>query len=122
MVTGQRFSVDVADPCSGMHSLFALTMIAALYAIAVFRRWWQILFIVLAAFPLAAFGNLCRILMLTFGTMSLGSSVALGTEEAPSGFHTAAGILVYLAALGGMLAIGSVLKRFGNRAEMRGPA
>jgi exosortase len=122
MVTGQRFSVDVADPCSGMHSLFALTMMAALYAIAIFRCWWKILLIVLAAFPLAVFGNLCRILMLTFGTMRLGRSVALGTEEAPSGFHTGAGLLVYLAAVGGILAIGSILRRFGKTAEMRGPA
>jgi exosortase len=121
VVTGQRFSVDVADPSSGMHSLFALTMIAALYAIAVFRCWWQVLLIVLAAFPLAVFGNLCRILMLTFGTVSLGRSVALGTEEAPSAFHTGAGFLVYLAALGGILVIGSVLKRSGNGVKMRRP-
>jgi hypothetical protein len=24
---GKRFSVDIADPCSGIHSLFALTMV-----------------------------------------------------------------------------------------------
>ena len=106
LAIGQRFSVDIADPCSGIHSLFALTMISALYAIVVFRRWWQILLIVASAFPLAVFGNVCRILMLTFGTILFGSDFAIGSEQNPTWFHTGAGYLVYLAALGGILFVG----------------
>ena len=34
IVSGQRYSVDVADPCSGIRSLFALTMISALVGIS----------------------------------------------------------------------------------------
>ncbi len=120
IVTGERFSVDVAAPCSGMHSLFALTTIAALYGIMAFRRPWQAVLIVLASFPLAVFGNFCRILMLTFGTIHFGGSFALGTEEHPSPFHTGAGFVVYLAALGGVLALGSLLKRF-DRPAAREP-
>jgi exosortase/archaeosortase family protein len=106
LAIGQRFSVDIADPCSGIHSLFALTMISALYAIVVFRRWWQILLIVASAFPLAVFGNFCRILMLTFGTILFGSDFAIGSEQHPTWFHTGAGYLVYVAALGGILFVG----------------
>ena len=106
LANGQRFSVDIADPCSGIHSLFALTMISALYAIVVFRRWWQILLIVASAFPLAVFGNFCRILMLTFGAILFGSDFAIGSEQNPTWFHTGAGYLVYVAALGGILLVG----------------
>ena len=106
LATGRRFSVDIADPCSGIRSLFALTMIAALYAIVVFRRWWQILLVVASAFPLAVIGNICRILMLTFGTMLFGSSFAIGTEEHPTWFHMGAGFLVYVAALAGVFCVG----------------
>ena len=95
-----------------MHSLFALTMVAALYSILVFRRWWQVLVIILAAVPLAVIGNLCRIVMLTFGTMAFGSPFAIGTDENPTWFHLGAGFLVYIAALGGVLAIGAFIQRF----------
>ena len=111
VVTGQRFSVDVADPCSGLHSLFALTMVSALYGIAVFRRWWQVLVLVLAAFPLAIFGNFCRIILLTFGTISFGSRFALGSEEHPAWFHSAAGFFVYGVALAGLQLLGIALSR-----------
>ena len=86
-------------------------MVSALYGIAVFRRWWQVLFLVLAAFPLAVFGNFCRIMMLTFGTIAFGSRIALGSEERPTWFHSAAGFLVYAAAFGGVLLLGTIIRR-----------
>jgi exosortase len=106
MTIGQRFSVDIADPCSGIHSLFALTMMSALYAIMMFRRWWQIVVVVASAFPLAMFGNFCRILVLTIGTIVSGSDFAIGSEQNPTWFHTGAGFLIYIAALGGVLLVG----------------
>ena len=110
-LTGQRFSVDVGDPCSGLHSLFALTMVSSFYAILMLRRWWQVLTVTLAALPLAIFGNLCRIVMLTLGALQFGNAFAIGTPENPSWFHEAAGILVYIAALGGVFLVGFLVKR-----------
>jgi len=48
--------------------------------------------------------------MLTFGTILLGSRVAIGTEEKPTTFHMAAGFFVFVVALGGMVAVGWVLQ------------
>jgi exosortase len=110
LLTGQRFSVDVADPCSGLHSLFALTMVSGFYAILTFRRWWQVLVVTLAALPLAIFGNLCRIVMLTVGALQFGNAFAIGSFDNPSWFHETAGILVYIAALSGVFAVASLLK------------
>ena len=111
MTLGQRFSIDVADPCSGMHSLFALTMMASLYGILILRRWWQIVITVLAAFPLAIFGNFCRILMLTWGTVQFGGKFAIGTLEQPTWFHTTAGLVVYIAALLGVFLLVQLLAK-----------
>lgn len=108
---GQRFSIDVADPCSGMHSLFALTMMASLYGILMLRHWWQITLTILAAFPLAIFGNFCRILMLTWGTIQFGSGFAVGTLQSPTWFHTGAGLIVYIAALAGVFLLVHLLAR-----------
>jgi exosortase len=113
--SGARFSIDIADPCSGMHSLFALTMMSSLYGIIVLRRWWQIAMTVLAAIPLAIFGNFCRILMLTWGTVQFGAGFAAGTLKNPSWFHSAAGIVVYIAALAGVFCLVQCLVR------VRGP-
>jgi len=105
MKAGQRFSVDVADPCSGIRSLFALMMVSALYGYFTLNGWWKKWILFLCSIPLAIFGNLCRILMLTFGTMAMGPAVAIGTLENPSTFHMAAGYLVFAVALGGMIGI-----------------
>jgi hypothetical protein len=50
-------------------------------------------------------------MMLTFGTMFLGSAVAIGTEEHPTTFHMAAGFFVFVVALAGMAVIGWILQR-----------
>ena len=121
LLTGQRFSVDVADPCSGLHSLFALTMVSSFYAILILRRWWQVLIVTLAALPLAIFGNLCRIVMLTLGALQFGNAFAVGSLENPSWFHDAAGVLVYVAALSGVLLVAPLVKTVRSRGSRDAP-
>lgn len=108
---GQKFAVDVADPCSGIRSLFALMMVSALYAQFTLKDWWQKLILFAFSAPLAILGNLARILMLTIGTIVFGPEFAIGKNALtdPSWFHMAAGYLVFLVALGGMVGIGALL-------------
>ncbi len=122
IVQGQRFSVDVADPCSGIRSLFALTMISALFGILSFNKAWKVFVLFFAALPLAVFGNFCRILMLTFGTMAFGSDFAIGSLENPTWFHLAAGFLVYIAAVLGVLLIAWLLNGGPRRPEAAIPS
>jgi exosortase len=119
IVTGQRFSVDVADPCSGIRSLFALTMISALVGVLSFNRGWKILCLFLAALPLAVFGNFCRILILTFGTMAFGAKFAIGSLEHPSWFHEIAGFMVYIVALAGIFLLAWILARASSEKAKR---
>jgi exosortase len=121
IVSGQRFSVDVADPCSGIRSLFALTMISALVGILSFRTGWKVMLLFVAALPLAVFGNFCRILMLTYGTVKFGSDFAIGSLEHPTWFHLAAGFVVYIAALLGIFVFAALLSRgFANKRRQVG--
>ncbi len=111
LVAGQRYQVDIADPCSGIRSLFALTMITALYGYLTLSRTWQKIVLFLMAFPLAIAGNFVRILLLTFGTLGFGSEFAIGSLDHPTWFHTGAGYFVYVIALGGMVLLGNLLAR-----------
>lgn len=108
---GKMFSVEVAEACSGINSLFALIMVSALYAHFAVQGWWRKGIIFLSSFPVAIFGNLCRILILTFGTIILGPEIAIGPEESPSTFHMMAGFLVYGFALLGLMGIGNLLNK-----------
>lgn len=108
---GQRFRVDVADPCSGIRSLFALMMISALYGHFTLKTWWQKGILFASSVPLAILGNLVRILMLTFGIMTLGPEIAIGANPLtePSFFHMLSGYLVFAVALAGMIGVSSLL-------------
>jgi exosortase len=105
LAQGELFAVDVALPCSGMRSLFALMMVSALYGYFTIRSAWGRLTLFLLSVPLAIAGNICRIVMLTLGTMLLGVEKAIGTLDRPSFFHMLAGYVVFLVALGGMVLI-----------------
>lgn len=106
---GARFSVDVANPCSGIRSLFALMMVSALYGYFTQKGAWRKAIIFLSSIPLAIAGNLVRIIMLTLGTIALGPEIAIGTLEKPTFFHMLAGYVVFAVALAGMLGIGWLL-------------
>jgi exosortase len=96
---GQKFQIDIADPCSGLHSLFALMMISALAGYMSVRRVVFRWLIFLAAIPLAIAGNVVRILLLVWGTEAFGEPFAVGTDVNPSAYHMGCGYVVYLVAL-----------------------
>lgn len=108
---GSRFQIDIADPCSGIRSLFALLMFSALFGYLFLPRLWQQWVIFLSAFPLAIFGNLARVIMLVLGSICFGSAFTIGTEDQPSWFHEGCGFLVYAVALGMECVLASLLTR-----------
>ena len=113
---GKKFAVDVADPCSGIRSLFALMMARALYGNFQLKTWWQKWILFLCSAPLAIAGNLARILMLTIGTIVFGSDFAIGKNPLtdPSWFHIIAGFIVFAVAIGGMIGISKLLLHFSS--------
>jgi len=115
LASGKRFQVDVADPCSGIRSLFALMMVTALYGHLTLRSVWQKVVLFICSAPLAILGNFVRILMLTLGTIALGPDIAIGTLEQPSFIHMFSGYAVFVVAIAGMIAIAWLLQRDWSR-------
>ena len=103
---GHPFAIDIADPCSGIRSLFALVMLAALFAFISFDKLWQQAVIIALAVPLVILGNLVRIIMLAWGTILFGEHFALGSNSQPSWFHEGAGYFVYVINFGGLIVAG----------------
>ncbi|MCX6857518.1 MAG: exosortase/archaeosortase family protein [Verrucomicrobia bacterium] len=114
---GELFSLKVDGPCSGMRSLFALLMVAALFGY--FRQHTLVrrLFLFLCAFPLAVVANMARIFLLIGGSMLFGQDFAVGNEtQEVSTFHFLSGIAVYLVALAGLQGISWLMNRFLGKA------
>lgn len=97
-------SLEVADPCSGIRSLVALSAMAALLAYLHQGKLWERLAIVLAAAPIAVAANLLRVVILCQVVEAWGA----GAVETRS-VHMSTGLLVYIVALGGLVSIGRLL-------------
>jgi exosortase len=101
---GRIFSLDVADPCSGLNSLFALVMLTALYAHLTQNRPWKQWFLFMCALPLAVLGNMFRVTSIAIVAAGIDQEFASGP------YHTLAGYLVFVVAIGSMLLVGQALE------------
>jgi exosortase len=95
VITAGPYQLLVADACSGLNSLIALTAIGAVYLYAVRHKDWRINAVVLASLvPIAVFANMLRVAALTLITYFFG-------YDAGQGFmHDGAGLLMFAVALG----------------------
>jgi exosortase len=100
---GGGFQFDVADPCSGLRSLLAMTALTAVYAYltqkTLIKKW--ILF--LASVPLAIAGNIARITTVGLVAEAFGQKAALGL------YHDYSGYVVFSVAIILMVAFGVAL-------------
>jgi len=110
LAQGERFGLDIESPCSGLRSLFALTMVSALFGFFSLKQPWKRWFLFGASLPLAMLGNFVRILLLVFGTLFWGSEFAIGKDGGTSDYHFLAGIAVFVVALGGMAVLAGILR------------
>lgn len=102
---GATFNVDVADPCSGIRSLLALIALAAAYA----YLWQKTLFGKLALFacamPVAAIGNMLRIMSICLVARFFGQDVATGY------YHDYSGYVVFLIGLWVLMGLNTLLNK-----------
>jgi len=107
---GDLFSLKVDGPCSGMRSLFALLMVAALFGYFRQSTWPRRAFLFACGFPLAVVANMARLLILIAGSMLFGQDFAVGDQDREvSTFHFLSGIAVYLVALAGLQSLSKVI-------------
>ncbi len=93
------YTFEVAIPCSGLKSSIAMSALAALLAFLLEGALWARWVIFVAAIPIALIANGFRIILTLVLARAIGPAAAEGFS------HTAAGLVVFAIALGGLLAV-----------------
>ena len=110
---GAGFNVDVADPCSGIRSLFAMMALTATYAYFTQKTLLQKWLLFACSLPLAMIGNICRIFSICLVATWFGQDVATGF------YHDYSGYVVFLVGVVLMIQAGVLIEKGGR---MRRPA
>ena len=97
------FHFDVADPCSGIRSLMALTTVTAAYGYVTQHAQWKRWVLFLSAMPLAVLGNMARVTSIALVAQVYGQELASKT------YHEYSGYIVFSVALSAMVVIGLLL-------------
>ena len=104
------FGIDIADPCSGLRSIFALLALAAGYGYFNQPTWWRRLALFVWAVPLAIVANIVRIVTIYVVSSTIDPDFGTG------GYHDASGYIVFIVAILLMIASSEAMNRlFDNK-------
>lgn len=106
------FSIDVAQPCSGLRSIFALMALSAAYAYYNQPTWLRRAALFALSVPLAVLGNVMRILSICLVGSLASSSFATGF------YHDYSGYVVFAVAILLLVACGELLTRICGPAKV----
>ena len=106
------FAIDVADPCSGLRSLFALMALTAGYAYFTQPTWLRRGILFAASVPIAILGNVVRILTIVLVANFASSDFATGF------YHDYSGFVVFAVAILLMVATGELVTRIFERKDV----
>lgn len=95
--------LDVADPCSGLRSLLAMTALTAVYAYATQKTLVKKWLLFCCSIPLAVLGNIGRITTIAVMSQAVGKDFALGIYHDFSGYILFAVSIVLMVAFGAFL-------------------
>ena len=99
------FSIDVAEPCSGMRSLFAMMALSAGYAYFTQPTWIRRGLLFALSIPIAVIGNVSRIISIVAIAATCSSDFATGF------YHDYSGYIVFLVAILLMVATGGLITK-----------
>lgn len=99
------FSIDVAEPCSGLRSLFALMALTAAYSWYTQPTWPRRIVLFACAIPLAVLGNVVRILTICLCAAWTSADFAMGF------YHDYSGYVIFIVAISLMVACGEIVSR-----------
>ncbi len=97
------FEFDVADPCSGLRSLLAMTALTAVYAYFTQKTLLKQWALFAASIPLAVVGNVARIVTVAVVAEAFGGKLATGV------YHDYSGYILFTASITMMVVLGGVL-------------
>lgn len=104
-----QFNIDVASPCSGLRSLFALMALTAGYAHFNQPTWKRRIALFLCSLPIAVLGNIIRVVSICLVAASFDRDTALGY------YHDYSGYVVFIVAIFLMLAASDVIDRLAKK-------
>ena len=105
------FSIDVAEPCSGMRSLFAMMALTAGYAYFTQPTWFRRALLFVFAVPIAIIGNISRILSIVLVAATCSADFATGF------YHDYSGHIVFLVAVFLMVVTGGLITKGAESCE-----
>jgi len=100
------FAIDVAEPCSGLRSIFALMALTAAYAYFNQPTWLRRAALFAASVPIAVLGNVARILSICLVARYASGEFAMGF------YHDYSGYVIFSVAILAMVAAGEAMRRF----------
>lgn len=103
------FAIDVAEPCSGLRSIFALMALTAGYAYFNQRSWSKRALLFACSVPLAIVGNVMRVLSICLVASFASPSFASGF------YHDYSGYVVFFVAILLMVVCGELISRLGRK-------
>ena len=104
-------SLEVAEACSGIRSLYEFLALGALFARGLPLPWWGKVLVFLTTIPISVAGNAVRV----WGTGVASHLVGSGAATGPA--HEAVGLVVLAVALGILLLLGKVVRRLWPSAQ-----
>ena len=107
------FSIDVAEPCSGLRSLFALMALTAGYGYFTQKTWPRRVLLFALSVPIAIAGNVVRILSIAVVAATCSADFAIGF------YHDYSGYVVFIVAVALMVAAGGLVAWLGERLALR---
>ena len=107
------FAIDIAAPCSGLRSIFALMALAAGYGYFAQRKFWRWSVLFASSVPLAVLGNICRILTIVATASWCDPDFATGF------YHDYSGYVVFIVAVCCMLGVSALLDKIGATGSSR---
>lgn len=99
------FSIDIAAPCSGLRSLFAMMALTAGYAYFTQPTWPRRCLLFASSIPIAIIGNVVRIFTIVLVAATCSASFATGF------YHDYSGYVVFLVAISLMVATGGLIAK-----------
>jgi exosortase len=106
MAPDGSFQYDVAAACSGMRSLVAIFLLAAVYGFVMFRSPGKRIFLMALALPLSVIGNFTRLMCIIIGAEMGGQSAGNFVHE--NGFFS---LVPYIPAIAGLMLAGRWLEK-----------
>ena len=99
------FAIDIAEPCSGLRSLFAMMALTAGYAYFTQPTWLRRGLLFALSIPIAILGNVSRIFSIVIVAATCSADFATGF------YHDYSGYIVFLVAILLMVATGGLITK-----------